>query len=247
MKIEALNAGFKRARAVRGLLLGAALLILPVSSFAVSAISGKVFDKWVSGMYTDNSALGPFYVERVAGDAYYFQGSSMVVFSIDSVEVVSPIQVKIMLTNPVGGVSMWDRFGSEMDVYMPDGGVVTTKKIRDLTDKERVMIHSAAEGEKTNTSKISASFDCAKAATNIEKMICGSAAIAKLDVDLAQRYTSLIKLAPQDKKLAQTEQREWLKERNQCSTERCLKESYSARISELDTILRHMNKPAEFR
>ena len=235
-------------KSIKGWAVGLALLVLPMSSFAVNAAYGKVFDKWVAGVYTDSSTLGPFYIERVGGDAYYFQGSSMVVFGIDSIEIISPIQVKTVLTNPSGGVVVWDRFGSEMDVHTPNGQIIPTNKIRDLTSSEKKMIHKSVGKSSASRAVVSASFDCTNASTKTEKMICGNASIAKLDVELAQRYKSLMKLSSgRDEVFNRQEQREWLAERNKCAGAKCLIDSYGSRISELDTIIRHMNKPAEFR
>lgn len=240
-------------KSIKGLfiaLVAAAGLVSQALAFTVG--EAVVFDHKVSGVYRDGSSDGLVYIKRSGERMVIVQGENSPVLIIESVKSPSSIQQTINAIDDDGDTYTFNLISSMMVVYDPDGGKSRMTRIRSLSERDVERIdpivriaagsYAAAEAE-----KISASFDCASAATNVEKMICGSAAIAKLDVDLAQRYTSLIKLAPQDKKLAQTEQREWLKERNQCSTERCLKESYNARISELDTILRHMNKPAEFR
>jgi uncharacterized protein len=92
------------------------------------------------------------------------------------------------------------------------------------------------------------SFDCAKASAPVEHAICGDASLAKLDADLASRYTEeLAKVADSD--ILRSEQRAWAGERaNACgilpgadddtpdfSADQigCLKDLYAARIAVL--------------
>ena len=77
-----------------------------------------------------------------------------------------------------------------------------------------------------------ASFDCAKAATKVEKLICADAALSKLDEELNAAY----KTALQDGKQAVTvkqAQKKWMKERNACSSSDCLVRAYQNHIGEL--------------
>jgi len=76
------------------------------------------------------------------------------------------------------------------------------------------------------------SFDCAKAATKVEKLICADAALSKFDEKLNTAY----KAALQDEKQAdyiRQAQKQWLKGRNGCRDVDCLKASYQDRINEL--------------
>lgn len=78
-----------------------------------------------------------------------------------------------------------------------------------------------------------ASFDCAKAASNIEKLICGDDELSKLDEALNKAYQLAIKRSA-DKAKATKEQRLWLKDvRNFCKDASCLKSAYQGRIGEL--------------
>ncbi|MDD5385499.1 MAG: lysozyme inhibitor LprI family protein [Gallionella sp.] len=77
-----------------------------------------------------------------------------------------------------------------------------------------------------------ASFDCAKVATKVEKLICDNAELSKLDDELSAAY----KAALQDAKEADTikqAQKQWMKERNGCSDAVCVKRTYEARLSSL--------------
>ena len=78
-----------------------------------------------------------------------------------------------------------------------------------------------------------ASFDCAKAAAPIEKLICSDETTSKLDADLAVAYKAAMEKADNKDALKQ-QQRTWLKEkRNLCKDADCLKQSYQLRIDEL--------------
>lgn len=77
-----------------------------------------------------------------------------------------------------------------------------------------------------------ASFDCAKATTSIEKMICADGPLSKLDTQLGEVYTSALGRASDPAALRQ-EQRAWLKERNRCKDTACLIDQYQRRLDEL--------------
>ena len=77
-----------------------------------------------------------------------------------------------------------------------------------------------------------ASFDCAKAGTKVEKLICGDAELSKLDEELNAAY----KAAVQDKTKADVvkqAQKQWMKERSGCADAACVKGAYEARFSTL--------------
>ena len=76
-----------------------------------------------------------------------------------------------------------------------------------------------------------ASFDCAKARTKVEHLICGNAELSKLDDELAAKYKTALKDKAKSDAVRVT-QRQWLKERNKCTTSNCLQNSYRERIKE---------------
>lgn len=79
-----------------------------------------------------------------------------------------------------------------------------------------------------------ASFDCAKAAAPIEKLICADETTSKLDADLAGVYKAVMEKAENTDVLKQ-QQRAWLKvKRNACNDAACLAQVYQVRISELN-------------
>lgn len=81
-------------------------------------------------------------------------------------------------------------------------------------------------------------FDCDLAKTEIEQLICNSPTLAKLDRRLAPLYQKLIKQVDQgEAKLIKTEQRGWIKGRNDCwkatDKQACTTINYQQRITEL--------------
>lgn len=82
-----------------------------------------------------------------------------------------------------------------------------------------------------------ASFDCAKASTTIEKLICDNFTISKLDDELGKVYQGdLLKANGEQKQRLITEQKHWLKyTRNVCTDEPCFKHAYWSRLAELAT------------
>ncbi|GEM_PF-3835249 len=78
-----------------------------------------------------------------------------------------------------------------------------------------------------------ASFDCAKANTKVEHMVCDNPELSKLDEEMAEAY----KVALQDEKHAafiKQAQRRWLKERDGCTNADCLEMTYRGRINKLN-------------
>lgn len=80
-----------------------------------------------------------------------------------------------------------------------------------------------------------ASFDCKKATTLVEKEICTSKLLSRLDDALKKNYdgslaTNIGVGARQD---LRNTQRQWLKERNLCKTASCIEAKYRERIDAL--------------
>ena len=85
----------------------------------------------------------------------------------------------------------------------------------------------------------SASFDCNKAATWVEKTVCDSPELSKLDNVMAKKYKSNFSAAPEyeDSKAFKdrfiANQRTWLRfQRNTCKSEECLIREYKEYIEE---------------
>jgi uncharacterized protein YecT (DUF1311 family) len=74
-----------------------------------------------------------------------------------------------------------------------------------------------------------ASFDCAKAGTKVEKLICADAGLSKLDEDLNAAYKAALKDEQQAEAIKQA-QKQWLKERNSCVDANCVMNAYQERL-----------------
>ena len=83
---------------------------------------------------------------------------------------------------------------------------------------------------------LAASFDCNKAASATEKLICGDAETSALDDKLQQAYKAALAAASEttDKKALAKEQRNWIAyTRGICQDTACLQQVYTARIAVL--------------
>lgn len=80
--------------------------------------------------------------------------------------------------------------------------------------------------------QIRPTFDCAKASSRVEKLICANPQLAKLDVELLENYRQAIALELDLNALKATQQA-WIKLRNACIDAACVNTSYSNRLVEL--------------
>jgi len=83
----------------------------------------------------------------------------------------------------------------------------------------------------------SASFDCAKAKTKVDKLICSDARLSEADEKLNVVYKEVLAKSPVPEDTRQ-EQLEGVKQsRNTCKDADCLERAYTSRISDLQTQL----------
>ena len=73
-----------------------------------------------------------------------------------------------------------------------------------------------------------ASFDCSRAKSRIENMICRTDNVSALDEELSRRYKQLA--AQADASALKADQLAWMRARDQCKDAACLAESYQARL-----------------
>ena len=71
---------------------------------------------------------------------------------------------------------------------------------------------------------LAASFDCTKASTQVEKLICTTPILGQLDIALSENYRNIraSNIGDGARATLQTEQRDWMKQRNTCSTVACI-------------------------
>ena len=81
------------------------------------------------------------------------------------------------------------------------------------------------------------SFDCARAETRIEKMVCADRSLADLDEYLGRYYAAARAEIPGAAACLQSDQAQWLKTaRDVCADGGCLKTAYLNRLAELDPL-----------
>lgn len=85
----------------------------------------------------------------------------------------------------------------------------------------------AALGVYSATPALAASFDCARASSKLEKMICANAALGAADETMAVVYKKALSVGGDAVK---AEQKGWLKSRNACRDEACVLGSYRDRL-----------------
>lgn len=85
----------------------------------------------------------------------------------------------------------------------------------------------------------SASFDCDKASTDTEKLICSNDDLGLLDETLSGKYKQAITILEElDKKELKSSQRVWLKLRDKnCDTVSNCKSVYSSRITDIEKLI----------
>lgn len=82
-----------------------------------------------------------------------------------------------------------------------------------------------------------ASFDCAKAATSAEKLICSSSRVSDLDEYLGRYYAAARAGLGRGGACLVPTQRNWLRQvRNVCKDVACLESAYLQRLAELDPL-----------
>ena len=78
-----------------------------------------------------------------------------------------------------------------------------------------------------------ASFDCAEAGTDVEKIICANTELSKLDEKLSKLYKEIFIKIPDEESFKQS-QRKWIEWRNRCNDITCIRDRYMERIEALN-------------
>jgi len=153
------------------------------------------------------------------------QTSSMQRYVAENVNQV----VKLSLDFDAQNQSMWG--GRRLTALAAHTGTRTQRVNQGARHMKRTTLIGLA-GLALSCSTHAASFDCAKAQTQVEKLICADADLSKLDEDLAAAYTAALIAHGKPTAIRQA-QKQWLKERNDCTSENCVKTAYATRIASL--------------
>jgi uncharacterized protein len=116
----------------------------------------------------------------------------------------------------------------------------------------RRVISAAALSLTLSSAAGSAGFDCAKAASAVEKAVCADSALSNLDEYLARYYSAALEALGDGVSCLKSDQRNWLKTvRNPCgSNSACLSRAYLTRLATLDglqpgaTALKNVDLPS---
>ena len=81
-----------------------------------------------------------------------------------------------------------------------------------------------------------ASFDCARAASPVERSICADKVVSELDDHMGRYYAGAQLALKESASCLQADQRDWLGRRNQCADRNCLENAYLDRLAELDAL-----------
>lgn len=86
-----------------------------------------------------------------------------------------------------------------------------------------LILHGAAQA---------ASFDCSKAQSKVEKLICADAELSKLDEEMTASYADALKGSATAADVRNA-QKQWLKIRDTCQDSQCLKNTYRQQVTSL--------------
>lgn len=133
-------------------------------------------------------------------------------------------------------------------VFKPDGAVVHyTMGGQEFDPQHDPAMDRECRGLPAIADKIASpepsrpSFDCAKAATNVERMICNDASLGEKDARVSTLYRTWIQrvksgamIDPLDEIVA--DQKAWVQRRNACNNVECIARAYDERLDELPTL-----------
>lgn len=85
----------------------------------------------------------------------------------------------------------------------------------------------------------SAGFECSKATTKVEFMICNNDHISAIDYELGYYYKMLLNISD-DPEIERKKQYHWLGIRNKCNNVKCLNEIYEKRLEGLELFFKNL-------
>lgn len=114
---------------------------------------------------------------------------------------------------------------------------VATEPVASATEANSDINASLAESSQEMEASVNwkPSFDCAKATTAVEKMICNEPLVGKLDGALASNYKTMMAADIGDvaRDELKSTQKQWMTNRNNCADSQCLINAYKARVDEV--------------
>ncbi|HSR65561.1 MAG TPA: lysozyme inhibitor LprI family protein [Xanthomonadaceae bacterium] len=179
---------------------------------------------WTVSQIFDPSNKESFTLQLTLHDGTQDQLSFVRKISNDDLNVIAAAESKVH----AGSISE----AVDQSAAQPPGIVSTQATAEQPADP----YDAAATAEPTESDPTSwaPSFDCAKASTGPERLICSSKELSAADVSLAQAYRAA-KDASDDKARLSQQQSTWRKNvRDACSDVSCMLNAYQQRIAELN-------------
>jgi uncharacterized protein len=132
-------------------------------------------------------------------------------------------------------------FRTDFSRHAPRRGIFPTHRRHPMLKIHRLAMMSMGAGlclAMTGAWAASPSFNCAKASSSVEELICNDAELAQLDRSLASLYGTVLKHTPAaEQRMLKAEQRGWIKGRDDCwksdDMRGCVASEYRFRINEL--------------
>jgi uncharacterized protein YecT (DUF1311 family) len=178
------------------------------------------------------------FVELCTGTAYYYDNTSnAIIYSVSLVNNDSEYFVAVQDPEKFGVSLTLARLHEQGEAERRQAA--QQQKEAYAGEPQQETPPASAEPMKTaqetaTTEQVKPSFDCNKATSKIDKLICQTPELAKWDGRLAESFHGRYSHAsPQEKTELATTQKEWIKRRNQCETNQCIIDAYRQRDEEL--------------
>lgn len=129
------------------------------------------------------------------------------------------VAVGVLLAAQLGG--LFDREGEQAGTRSSARGV-SIQPVAETNVQEHASPAAAPNS--------SPSFDCRRASTSVERMICADPTLADKDRRVAAWFSKSLSDFPDGRAYVIADQRAWLGERNRCTNSRCVHMSYNKRL-----------------
>jgi hypothetical protein len=233
----------KKSVLVRTMLIIVLTMVLTIVLLLWLALS-KVED--LSGVWKSSTTGQTYVLDKIEDEALDYRltvaGHRLLVESVDADSTHH--QISLTVRTDSGLRAIWTfapkngADGKISSLILDQDGLATEDLIfqRALTNTDKVRISRLKPNKKILWSP---AFNCEKAATDVERLICSSKELAAMDVQLSK----LVKSADNN---TQNVQKTWLKEvRNVCNDLSCLLSVYRDRLDTLTVVPEPVTSEAE--
>ncbi|MCY1353119.1 hypothetical protein D9M69_394510 [compost metagenome] len=238
-----------------------ALAAIPAGSpqaaeFVQQSLAGvySLPDRYSHGMVIKDGLLRVDYHPSIG--LMVAQNGTALPFKLESVD---PDNHSMNLLDKAGRLATFQNTFGIASLIFGDGSVQQMSYVRPMASQDRdtllraymdagLAVIPGQQPVQAVAGAVKAGFDCGKASTAVERLICSSADLAGLDARVSELYRQVMEYASDDadRDYFRGDQREWLGARNQCGSVECLAGAYAERVAVLELAARQLSKPAEF-